>query len=335
VITRQLIFAFLPIVLCLPTSARCQEGSFFKSKTIQLYTGNSPGGATDVEVRLVSKHLSRFIAGTPTIVPKYMPGAGGAVLGNFLYMSAAADGLTLAMPGRSGFLLSNVVPQPGIAYKLPQFSFIGSSGGTSITLWVRRSLGISSANELHQLQKPLAIGALAPRSQSAVLPRVLARYHNWPIKVVVGYPGNNEIYLGIERGEIDGLVTAGAVTRQDLVSNGVLVPLLQSRREIPGIPLFSEIAGGGEENALVNLLTAPSELGLPLIGPPGISESRLLQLQRAFKLMADDNEFKDDADIAAIPVGTPLAGPVIQSAIASALSDVPADVVKKYVEFLE
>ena len=43
-----------------------------------------------------------------------MPGAGGIVLANYLYNVVAPDGLTLAMPGRSGFLLSNVVPMKTI-----------------------------------------------------------------------------------------------------------------------------------------------------------------------------------------------------------------------------
>ena len=47
-----------------------------------------------------------------------MQGAGGIILANNLYSVAAADGLTLGMPGRSGFLLSNVVPQKNISYDL-------------------------------------------------------------------------------------------------------------------------------------------------------------------------------------------------------------------------
>ena len=68
-----------------------------------------------------TQYLARYIPGQPTIVSRNMPGAGGIVLANHLYNTVAPDGLTLGMPGRSGFLLSNVVPQQGISYDLTRY----------------------------------------------------------------------------------------------------------------------------------------------------------------------------------------------------------------------
>lgn len=320
--------------LLVTVGARAAEPSFFDGKVIQLYTGNSPGGGTDVEMRLVAKHLRRFIPGNPAIVARYMPGAGGAVLGNFLYRTAP-DGLTLSMPGRSGFLLSNLVPQAGVSYELAKFSYVGSSGGTSITLWVRKALGVTSARDWSAVKKEVAIGALAPRSQSAVIPRVLVEYHKWPVKVIAGYPGFNEVFLGIESTELDGLMTNGAITRPELVTNGVLIPILQSNNEIAGVTLMSEIVSDPEERALLGLLEAPSQIGLPLIGPPGIADDRLIVLRKAFQEMAVDREYRTEAEALTVPLSTPIDGPALQKMVQDNLTTVPDAVVKKYIALTE
>lgn len=320
--------------LHLTISSPAAELNFFEGKSIQLYTGNSPGGATDVEMRLVGKHLRRFIPGLPPIISRYMPGAGGAVLGNFLYR-APADGLTLAMPGRSGFLLSNVVPQSGVSYELAKFTYIGSSGGTSITLWIRKALGINSAKDLGSAKKEIALGALAPRSQSAVIPRVLAEYHKWPVKVIAGYPGFNEVFLGIESTELDALMTNGAITRPELVTNGILVPILQSNNEIEGVTLMSDIVTDPEERALLGLLEAPSQIGLPLIGPPGMSDERLAILRKAFQEMGNDKEFRAEAETLNISVSKPIDGSVLQKMVQDNLATVPDAVLRKYIALTE
>src|SRR5205814_7485188 len=82
---------------------------YYKGKTITLFAGQPPGGGIDSEMRLVAHYLGKFIPGEPAVVARNMPGAGGMVLGNHLAGVAKPDGLTLGMPGRSGFVLAPVV----------------------------------------------------------------------------------------------------------------------------------------------------------------------------------------------------------------------------------
>ena len=100
-------------VMLAARSARANE-DFYAGKTLTIIAGFPPGGGVDGEMRVLTTHTSpnTFLA-VPPLYRRNMPGAGGIVLGNTLYNVAAADGLTVGMPGRSGFLLSNVVPQKG------------------------------------------------------------------------------------------------------------------------------------------------------------------------------------------------------------------------------
>src|SRR5246127_153271 len=104
------------------------DPDFFAGKILTIIAGLPPGGGVDGEMRVLAQYFSKYIPGHPTIVARNMPGAGGIVLGNYINSIAVADGLTLAMPGRSGFLLSNVVPQKGISYDLNKFSYVGGAG---------------------------------------------------------------------------------------------------------------------------------------------------------------------------------------------------------------
>ena len=117
----------LCLAIALPQVAQAAD-DVFAGKTINIIAGFPPGGGVDGEMRVLARYFAKYIPGNPTIVARNMPGAAGIISANYLYSAASADGLTLGMPGRSGFLLSNVVPQKGIGYDITRFSYIGSAG---------------------------------------------------------------------------------------------------------------------------------------------------------------------------------------------------------------
>src|SRR2546423_14200800 len=128
------------------------ESDFYAGKTLTIIAGLPPGGGVDGEMRTLARYFAKYIPGRPLIVAKNMPGAGGVILGNFLN-KAAADGLTLAMPGRSGFLLSNVVPQKVVSYDITKFSYVGGAGSAIGALWLTRRTNITSVAELKASRK--------------------------------------------------------------------------------------------------------------------------------------------------------------------------------------
>jgi tripartite-type tricarboxylate transporter receptor subunit TctC len=318
-----------------PDRSDAQEGQFYAGKTLTLYAGMPVGGGVDDEMRLAARHLSRFIPGQPTIIARNMPGAGGVVLGNYLRHNAAPDGLTLGMPTRSGFLLSNVVKQSAINYDLTEFSYVGGAGSNSVTLWLRKAAGIANLSDLRKSRKEIVIGGLAPRTQSALLPRVLAKYEGWPFKVVHGYPGFNEVLIAMERGEVDGLFTAGQISRPDMVTSGVVIPVLQSMEEHPGVPLMADAVSDSNARALLGLLLAPSRIGLPLMGPPNIPAQRLELLRRSYLQMTADRDFRDESEKRGMPVGRALGGAELHKLVADNLSSVPENVVKEYLSLMQ
>jgi tripartite-type tricarboxylate transporter receptor subunit TctC len=332
------LFAGLTAFISFAATPLSAQSNFFSGKTILLYVGFSPGGGVDGEARIAARHLSRFIPGNPSVAVKNMPGAGGIVVGNHMYKAAEADGLTLAMPGRSGFLLSNVVKDNNVTYDLAKFAYIGGAGSTNSILWLRKDSGIATVAQLKTRKNDIVLGAWSARSQNAIVPKVLRQYEGWPFKVVHGYPGTNEVIFAIERREVDGLYShQGSIQnlRPHMIANGELIPVVQTFEELPNVPTIDSLITNPKEKAVLGLLSAPSRIGLPLLAPPGIPADRLEILRRSYALMVKDKEYLEEAEKRGLPVGQPIEGEELQKLIAQTLSSVPHDVLQEYLAFAE
>jgi tripartite-type tricarboxylate transporter receptor subunit TctC len=327
-------------MLALPAAlggpVRAADSDFYAGKTLTIIAGLPPGGGVDGEMRVLAQHFSKYIPGHPTILARNMPGAGGIVLANYLYNVATADGLTLGMPGRSGFLLSNVVPQKGISYDLTKFSYVGGAGSAVNALWLSRKTGIASVAELKASKREIVIGALTARSENAIAPKVLAAYEGWPLKVVTGYAGFSEVLIALERGEVDGLFTHGGSilnSRPDMAASGFVKPVVQSFASMPDVPVLADEMTNADGKALLALVTTPSQIGLPLLGPPKILPERLAILQHAYDALMNDEDYRAEAERRGLPVGRAVNAAELQSLIAGGLSSVPEPVVKAYLAF--
>jgi tripartite-type tricarboxylate transporter receptor subunit TctC len=89
--------ALMTVTAAAPAGAE----DFYAGKTIDLVVGNPPGGGFDIYARTLAQHMSRHIPGSPTMVVKNMPGAGGARAGHYVSAVAKKDGLAIGaiMPG--------------------------------------------------------------------------------------------------------------------------------------------------------------------------------------------------------------------------------------------
>src|SRR6185436_12501596 len=100
----------------------------FKAQSVSLYIPSGIGGGYDTYGRLASRHLGRFLPGNPTIVPKYMPGAGGVVLANYLYNVAPKDGSAVAQLA-GGTALEPLLGFAQAKYDVTQFKWLVSLNG--------------------------------------------------------------------------------------------------------------------------------------------------------------------------------------------------------------
>ena len=93
-VMRGCLFFLFGLILFL-TPAAAAERPFYQGKNVNFVINFAAGGPTDIEGRIVARHLAKHVPGQPAIVVQNMPGAGGVIGINFLGEVAKPDGLTI------------------------------------------------------------------------------------------------------------------------------------------------------------------------------------------------------------------------------------------------
>ena len=306
-----------------------RAADFYRDKTLTMIVGFAPGGGVDTTARVVARHLQRFIPGATSIVVQNMEGAAGLVAMNYVAKRVAADGLTIAMPGRSWYV-EGALHGPGVGFDVDRVSYIGSPGGVNSGLFVRTATGIDSLATLKASARALTFGTLGANTPTAMVPALLAQA-GYPIKVVSGYVSTARVLVALEQGEIDGFWTVedSFARRQDLIAKNLVRPILQTRPRFSGVPLLSDVIAKDRQPLLL-LLEAADNFGLPLIGPAGIPPDRVAVLRQAFLAMADDPAYRAEAAKAGESVGAPIGGTELQAMVADLAKAATPDIVAAY-----
>jgi hypothetical protein len=308
-----------------PTGAIAAD--FYQGKTLTVIVGYAPGGGVDASARAITRHLGRFIPGQPNIVVQNMEGAAGIISVNHLDRRVAPDGLTLAVPGRSWYIEA-IVKRPGITFDPTKLTYVGSPGTVSATGFVRTSTGIRTLNELKASPRTITFGALGATTPTAMAPALLAA-NGLPVKVVLGYVSTARILLALEQGEIDASFSVGnaLASRTDLF--GKVVPVVQTGSTWPGVPYLRDVVRESHR-PIVDLVMAPDSIGVPLVGPAGMSADVAGILRKAFLAMAQDKDYQADAQKVELPVGNPIEGAQIATMIAALAAATTPEVIAEF-----
>jgi len=326
---RQIHAAALALAGLLAATSPAPADDFYRGKSINFIIGYGPGGGVDSASRVIVRHLSRFIPGKPDIIPQNMEGAGGVIAGNHLGRRATADGLTIGLPGRSWFV-EGVVKSSGVTFDPVKFSYVGSTGVNNTLLYVRGDLNISTPDELKKYPQKIPAAGIGAGTSTVTIPNMLAEY-GYPLRVVLGYNSSARSLLALEQGEVGAYFTPedSFSKRPDLVEKRVVVPILQSKRMVAGMPVLADIVPD-KDQAVLSLFTAYDDTGLMVVGPPGIPTDRLEILRKAFIEMCNDADFRRDAATAGEPVGAPIPAPELEKIIARLAGSATPEVVSEY-----
>ena len=147
IMTPILCSALLTQLVMLPDLLYSQS-DFYRGKTIRMVHGRDAGGSGDLRVKALVPFLQKYIPGNPTIVHEFMPGGGGRKAGNYIFGSAAPDGLTIGNAG-SGMVSSAVLGETGVQYDIDKLIFLGSPySSTHYFFLTRRETGLTTLEKL-------------------------------------------------------------------------------------------------------------------------------------------------------------------------------------------
>jgi tripartite-type tricarboxylate transporter receptor subunit TctC len=311
---------------------------FYKGRALTMLVGTSPGGINDISARLVARHLSRFIPGTPTIVVQNNPGAGGLVTANRLYFNADRDGSVLAK-------LERAVPQlaiqgnPNAQFDPAKFTWLGSLSSyasDAYLMLVNARHPAMSVADLKSAGLSVALGADNAASSNLIFAVIAREVLALNVKVVRGYTGAAPLFLAMARGEIDGQMVGLSSVRtgqRDLWSRHAFRPLLAFGRatrhvDFPEVPTGRELAGDADALALIEFAELPFFMALPFAAPPEIPPDRADALQTAFTAMCADMAFLEEAQKLGIEM-SPIAGQQILRLLAETAA-MPSDIIARY-----
>jgi hypothetical protein len=85
-------------------------------------------------------------------------------------------------------------------------------------------------------------------------------------------------------------------------------------KDLPDVPLLTDLARNEEERRVLALISSPAELGQPYLAPPGVSSVRVQQLREAFSKSLRDSDFMTEAKRAQVDLD-PISGEAISKIV--------------------
>lgn len=304
-------FALAAIALATGGQAAAEPADYYAGKTLRVIVGLEAGGTVDTFARTFSGYLRKHIPGNPTIIVQNMPGAGGKTATNHVFERAAPDGLTMLYGPWDP--LAQALGDQGLRARYEKFEFLGGTGDVRV-LYARRDAvpgGMKTPADIVKAPS-VVLGALNNTDISGLLPHLALRTLGINHKLVVGYRGGNDVFLALQRGEVNVHSTSittfrgrnAAFVKSDGIGIAYLVPVDGDGRyetskfihEMPAFPdLYKQVRGklpsGAIWDALNWLTNQTGELTFVGLAPPATPSAPLAILRKAYDAAANDPEF--------------------------------------------
>ncbi len=311
-------FGFFAAFTSLPAQAQTAVESFYKGKQIDLVIGYTPGGGYDTYARLVARHMINFIPGAPSIIPRNMPGGGSRVATAYVFRIAPKDGSVLATADQS-LSLQQAVGDKTIQFDTTKLIYIGNPSAENNVTATWFTSGIKTIEDAMAKEAPM--GATGG-STSSQYPKAMNALIGTKFKIILGYPGGNDINLAMEKGEVAGRGSNSWAsyksTRPDWLRDkkiNILVQIgLRKAPDLPDVPLLMDLAKTESDRAVLKLLSSPATIGRPIFTTPGVPEERVKALRAAFDQMVKDPAFVEDAKRAGMELD-PVSGEELQKIV--------------------
>ena len=272
---------------------------FYRGRQIQLIIGVGEGGGYDLSARLAAMHLSKFMPGNPTIVPRNMPAAGSIAAAEYVYSLAPKDGTVLAMFQPT--YITEKINDTRRKYEYEKFTYIGRVDTSVLVGLAWHGSPVQSVEDAKTTE--VALAAVAAAGTSATMPWALNRILGTKYKVVMGYPSSAAMGLALERGEAQGIGSTSwdyLLTKREWLEEKkvkiLYVIALQRFRDLPDAPTVMEIVDNPLDKNALKLISSTSSVGRALLAPPDNDRARTAALRTAFDKMAKDPDCLADAD---------------------------------------
>lgn len=282
-------------ILTVPAGARAAD--FYKDKTITFVIGSGTGGGYDMVGRMLAQHMVKHIAGSPTIVPKNMPGSSSVRAAEWFANVAPKDGTVIGMFQPT--IIPNRLVEPNARYAPDKFGWLGRVSTSSQFGMVWFDAPATTVEEAKS--HVVILAANSATGTGATVPWALNRLIGTKFQVVKGYPSAAEVGLAVERGEAKGMGSTSwdYMETRPWIREGKVKFLytigLERDPKIPDVPTIVELAKNDEDRSVFRLLSVASTIGRSPAVAPGSPDARTAELRKAFETTMKDPAFIAEA----------------------------------------
>jgi tripartite-type tricarboxylate transporter receptor subunit TctC len=274
---------------------------FYRGKDVTIVLGYGPGGGYDAYLRLISRHLGRFIPGKPNVNVQYMPGASSLTAANYVFNIAPQDGTIIAAVSATLPFAPLLDPtaakfDPTLAQWLPS-----PSSSLAVTL-IWNTIPVTTIEQARQ--REVIMGTGASNGMASFFGRMLNALLGTKFKLVTGYQaGSAESLLAMERGESEGFPsmpwTSLKASKPDWIRDHKVNIILQYGKqpspELAGVPFLGDLVKSGDDRLLYEIGMGPLDLGVPYMLGPSVPAERTAALRAAFVATYRDPALRAEA----------------------------------------
>ncbi len=330
-LTRASVFALLGSLAL--SAAPASADNFYEGKRLTYVVGGTAGAGLDTYVRVLAKHMGKHIPGKPDSVVQNMPGAGSMKAAEFMEQQAPKDGTLIGsiFPGAvMAPLLESVKPR----FDPRRFQYIGTAEtGARICA----TFHTSKVKTFEDAKKMTAVVGASQSGGSSrdytLMSNALAKTQ---FRMVSGYQGGADMFLAMERGEVEGLCgfdwstikTARGQWLRDKQINIIVQYGLNDDPELTkmGVPNFSKYLSPADK-LVSDMVVAQQVFSRMFLVPAEVPADRVKVLRDAFMKTMADPDFKADAERAQLNID-PLDGVKVQQVVEQIFSSSP-DIIER------
>jgi tripartite-type tricarboxylate transporter receptor subunit TctC len=275
------------------------QADVLAGKTVHMIIGFGPGGGYDLWGRTVARHIGRHLPGKPNVVAQNMPGAGSFVATSHIYHAAPKDGTVMGIIARDA-ALGPLTGAAGARFDATKLSWIGTPTKETNVCIAYQSAKVKSAQDLFSHE--LIVGDTGPGTGTRAYPKALTALLGMKFKVVGGFHSSPDVFLAMERGEVDGIcesLDSIRNRRPDWIAKKTISVLFQGgaapNPELKDVPFILDLARDNDEKQAIEFLYAGQGIGRPFVAPPELPPERLKMLRDAFAATMTDAEFIAEA----------------------------------------
>jgi tripartite-type tricarboxylate transporter receptor subunit TctC len=303
------------LMLGIVSTVVAAEKAFYEGKTVTVLINYAAGGPTDVEGRIIAKHLAKHIPGHPALVLQNMGGAGGVSATNYLGEVSKPDGLTL---GYFTGALFRFQLKEGTRVEASKYPFIAGVESISIS-YIRSDVppGIKRPEDLLKAQRFRAGGLQVGGSKDV---RFLLSFDLLGLQYdyVTGYNSSSDARLAVQRNEVQyhDETVPGYRTQVEpqMVKSGIVTPLyytdlvtpegdVKSSADVPELLSFTQFyrkvlgksPSGIKYEALKAANMSSTNMQRAVLLAPGSPAAATAAMRQAVERLAKDDEFLAEA----------------------------------------